>query len=80
MRDRNGRSTKAKGCKKNNVYRHKIDHYSVNFYITYMSHLSLEVEFYQVFRSYFKMLVRLVVFEKYGKMRQKVDFKNCQEE
>ena len=54
-----------KGCKKKNVYRPKNGYYSVNFYITYMLHLSLEAKFYQVFGSYFKILVRLVVLEKY---------------
>ena len=47
----------SKVCKKN-VYWHKNGHYSVNFYSTYMLHLSLEAEFYQVFNS-----VRLVVFD-----------------
>ena len=53
----------AKGCKKKNVYRHKNGFNSVNFYITYMLHLSLEAEFYQVFRSYFKIFGILVVFD-----------------
>ena len=53
-----------KGVKKND-YRPKKGHYSANFYSTYMMHLSLEAEFYQVYRSYFKILVRLVILEKY---------------
>ena len=68
----------SKGFKKKNVYRHKNGYYSVKFYITYMLHLSLEAEFCQIFRSYFKFFVRLVVFDLWWKMRQKVDFSNCQ--
>ena len=58
-----GVTMRAKGCKKKNVYRHKNGYYSVIFYSTCIIHLSLEAEFYQVFGSYFKILVRLVVFD-----------------
>jgi hypothetical protein len=54
--------TVFKECKKT-VYRHKNGYYSVNFTNTYMLHLSLEAEFYQIFRSYFKVFLRLVVFD-----------------
>ena len=63
------------GCKKN-FNCHKNGHYSVIF--TNMLHLSLEVKFYQVFRSFFKILGRLVVFDIWWKMRENVDFLDCQ--
>ena len=40
------------------VYRYKNGHSSVKFYSTYMLHLSLKAKFYQVFRSYLKILIR----------------------
>ena len=45
------------GCKNKNIYRHKNVCISVNLQGMYKLYLSLEANFHQVFRSYFKNFV-----------------------